>query len=219
MYTQNYAFPSKTKSLQIFSTRCKNVQATKPAVDKTEPSRESQKIINQHQDETGKSVKYPVTRKALERLCDHLEDLIGDNINIAEVETSFKGFKKSYKIIINKPMEKLLEEAIKYILVREPREQIVVKLFVKFPHAVDPDKFSDTSLSMMPVVVNAASDIPDVSARLTQQLGWKIDGYTQSGSGWVLVEQKQYLIHAYKYDPMRACRFGVHPDVNKKTHC
>ncbi|KAK3597556.1 hypothetical protein CHS0354_018151 [Potamilus streckersoni] len=75
-------------------------------------------------------------------------------------------------------IENLISE--KLTLQIEPRVKIIAEFFIKFLYAVDPEIFSNNSLTTNPLAVIAENDISEVLARLTRKLEWKIEGYTPS---------------------------------------
>ncbi|KAK3600763.1 hypothetical protein CHS0354_009189, partial [Potamilus streckersoni] len=147
------------------------------------------KLIKDYENTIGIKPKYPVSNKELEKLQNTLEESKRSKLIFKPTKSSFAGFTSTWKILLDgRPLHEIIEDAINFILVRQPRVKILVELRVKFTHAVDPTKFTRPYIKSNVRVVYADDsvinddNIKKLAALITEDIDNSIDAYTRSGS-------------------------------------
>ncbi|KAK3603949.1 hypothetical protein CHS0354_005447 [Potamilus streckersoni] len=181
------------------------------------------KLIKDYENTIGIKPKYPVSNKELEKLQNTLEESKRSKLIFKPTKSSFAGFTSTWKILLDaRPLHEIIEDAINFILVRQPRVKILVELRVKFTHAVDPTKFTRPYIKYNVRVAYADDsvindDIKKLAALITEDIDVNIDAYTRSGSEMYAIRSYRHQIMTDKsrkyaltnFDDKRYCRDGI----------
>ncbi|KAK3581382.1 hypothetical protein CHS0354_016230 [Potamilus streckersoni] len=176
------------------------------------------KLIKDYENTIGIKPNYPVSNKELEKLQNTLEESKRSKLIFKPTKSSFAGFTSTWKILLDgRPLHEIIEDAINFILVRQPRVKILVELRVKFTHAVDPTKFTRPYIKSNVRVVYTDDDIKKLAALITEDIDNSIDAYTRSGSEMYAIRSYRHQIMTDKsrkyaltnFDDKRYCRDGI----------